>query len=424
MPHLFCAKFILPIDGPPLEDGALLVRDGRILALGRRHEIESMVPVADLRCIDFGDSVLLPPFVNAHTHLELTDYPDWCKAWRDRPIGAGFVDWIQHLIRLKSRLPRESFAASIRNGIRACLRTGCAAVGDILSSHHARSAYRQSPLQGQIYFELLGHDPDAARDQLEALSDKFAEAPFGRLAAGISPHAPYTLSPAVMDLVLAQARRRQWPVSLHLAESPEEVEFLVDASGPIAERLYPFVGWQKRVPQARGERPVPYLLGRSALPDRLLLAHGVQVNDEEVAQVKASGASLVLCPRSNDRLGVGQAPVAAYRTAGVPLALGTDSRASVPSLSLWDEVAFAREWFGATLTGAEWLEIASRGGARALDLGDRLGTLAAERPASFQVVAAPPGGSAENLAERLCATAAEAEVRALYVDGENVLPSA
>lgn len=418
---LYSARFVLPITAPPIEDGAVLVESGRIRAVGRRAELAVAHPGA--RAVEFGDAVLLPPLANAHTHLELTGYPSWCGAWQDKPERGSFVGWIRHLIRVKSNLPRDSYAAAIQAGIRACLSSGCGAVGDVLSSHFARAAYRGSPLLGRVYFELLGQDPAVARQQLDILDDVFGEAPFGRLEAGLSPHSPYTLAPAVLDELLAHAGRRHWPVSLHLAESPEEVAFLTAAKGAIAEQLYPYVGWQDRLPKAAGLRPVPYLMSRAPLPQSLLLAHGVQVSAEEVAQVKASGASVVLCPRSNAQLGVGKAPVVAYRRAGVPLALGTDSLASAPTLSIWDELAFAREWFADAMPAADWLAVATLGGARALGLDGEMGSLAADWPASFQVVATPAGAGPADLADALCAGGRQTRVVALYIAGENVLPN-
>lgn len=417
---LYRARYLLPISAPLIEDGALLVAGGMIRAIGRHRELAAAHAAA--QGVDFGDAVLLPPMANAHTHLELTGYPSWCAAWQDKPAPGSFIAWISHLIRIKSNLPHESYAASIQAGIRACLLSGCAAVGDVLSIHGARSAYQGSPLLGRLYFELLGQDPVVARQQLATLDGLFGEAPFGCLEAGLSPHSPYTLAPAVMDEVLAHACHRHWPVTLHLAESPEEVAFLTSVSGAIAEQLYPYVGWQDRLPKAAGLRPVPYLMARGPLPRSLLLAHGVQVSEAEVTQIRASGASLVLCPRSNARLGVGKAPVAAYRRAGVPLALGTDSLASVPTLSLWDELAFAQEWFAGVMTASEWLEIATLGGARALGLAGRMGTLAPGGPATFQVVGTPDRAEAATLAAELCTVGAQARVLALCIGGENVLP--
>jgi len=414
------ARYLLPIGAPLIEDGALLVEGGCILAIGRHADLAAAHPRA--AASDFGDAVLLPPLVNAHTHLELSSYPEWCSAWQDLPGQGDFVGWIQHLIQVKSKLPRESYAAAIRKGIRTTLRSGCGAVGDILASHADCSAYRESPLLGRVYFEVLGVEPDKLRQQLAQIASLCATAPFGRLLPGLSPHSPYTLAPDLFTEVLAQVRQRQWPVTMHLGETADEVAFLAAAAGPIVERLYPYVGWQERVPPAAGLRPVPWLLQHAPLPQQLLLAHGVQVSAAEAAQLAATRAGVVLCPRSNARFGVGRAPVAAYHQAGVTLALGTDSLASSPSLSVWDELAFAREWFAGELDPAAWLEIATAGGAALLGLGERLGQLAAGREAHFQVVDVPAGARAASLVEALCAAGDEIRVQALYLGGENVLP--
>ena len=358
---IFRARYLLPIGAPPLEDGALLVEGGRIVAVGPFRELAAAHPRA--AAVVFEDATILPPLANAHTHLELSAFPEWCGAWQDQPEPGDFVGWIEHLIKVKSKLPRESYAPAIRSGISALLRSGCAAVGDILSSHQDCEVFRDCPLFGRVYFEILGLDSERLRQQLAGLDQLCAAAPFGRLSPGISPHSPYTLAPQLLDEVLAQARLRGWAVSMHLGESPDEVDFLTGASGDIAGRLYPYVGWQGRVPPPAGLRPVPYLMQRMPLPLPFLLAHGIQVTAQEVAAIKAAGTGVVLCPRSNARLGVGKAPVSTYHRSGVPLALGTDSLASSPSLSIWEEMAFARNWFAGALDPATWLEIATAGGA-------------------------------------------------------------
>lgn len=418
-PTLYRARFLVPISSPPVEDGALLVRQGRIVAVGRGKDLAADHPQA--ATVDFGDAVMLPPMVNAHTHLELTHFPRWARQSGEPPESGDFLDWILRVIRVKRNVDPEAFAPSLAAGIDRSLRSGTGAVGDILSCFPARRGYAEAPLKGRLYLETLGRDPEVNRRVLDSIGRILKEKRAGFLQLGLSPHSPYTLSAAGLADVFDFARRRRVPCAIHFAESVAEVEFLRHSTGALAERLYPFVGWEEMVPPPAGRSPAGYLADCRGLAADNLLVHGVQASREDIERIAASGAAVVLCPRSNARLGVGRAPVDLYRRTGVPLALGTDSIASCDSLSLWDEIAFALDWFDGELAPAELLAIATAGGARALGLGGEMGALEPGLAGSFQVLdllEAPPLCGLEG---RLCARGREFRVAALYLDGIDVL---
>ncbi len=414
---LYRVRYLVPIAAESIEDGALLVKGGRIAAVGRFSALRR----EDADIVDFGDAVLLPPLVNAHTHLELTHYPRWQALVGETAIPGSFVDWILQVIRVKRQLEPGRFSPSLQEGIRLSLESGTGAVGDILSSFPARTAYAGSPLKGRLYYETLGRDPAVNRKLLRAIGQLLDDGRIGSLASGISPHSPYTLSAEYLEEIFEFARRRGVPVAIHLAESADEVAFLQAADGPLARVLYPFVGWREMLPPPARRSPVAYLDERGGLRAGSLLIHGVQVTAEDVGRLARSGASVVLCPRSNARLGVGRAPVEWYLEQGVPLALGTDSLASCDSLSLWDEIAFARNWFAGRLSPSQLLTMATRNGAAALGLGGEMGELAANRGAHFQVLVPASLPAAAELEEFLCSPGRSAEVSALYLDGREVL---
>ena len=143
----------------------------------------------------------------------------------------------------------QRYEASLAEGIRLSLRAGTGAVGDILSYFPARTPYGSSPLRGVLYLETLGRDPEPCRRLLDKIGSIFQqEKRAGGLHLGISPHTPYTLSDTTLEAVFDYARRHRVPMSMHLAESPEEVRFLEASRGDLAEVLYPFVGWGDDVP--------------------------------------------------------------------------------------------------------------------------------------------------------------------------------
>lgn len=405
---LFSAHYLLPIGAPPVEDGALLVAGGRIAAVGTRRELAAAHPRA--AAVDFGEAVILPPLVNAHTHLELTAFPDWAEFAGHPPATGDFVDWILNLVQVRRTVGDAEVRASLCEGLWRSLHAGTGAVGDILTTLAAAPAYRQSRMRGRIYLEVLGIDEGQVAGRLAQLARFLVVAPEPGLSWGLSPHAPYTLTTATLAAAVAFARTNALPLAMHWAETAEEAAFLADGGGPL-QRFYRAAGWP-----LPGGPPVLDSYGG-------LLLHGVHASDAAVDAIAAAGTGVVLCPRSNSRFGAQRAPVARYRRAGVPLALGTDSLASSPSLSVWEELAFARQWFAGALDPGDWLEIATRGGAAALGLDGGVGCLAAGGEASFQVVGLPAGATAATLAEALCAAGADLGVRALLLGGENVLAS-
>lgn len=416
-PTLYRARYLLPIAADPIEDGALLAVGGRIVAVDRFAALQG----AAAEVVDFGESILLPPLVNAHTHLELTHYPRWQQEAGETGKPGSFVEWILQVIRVKRQVATRRFLPSLQEGIRAALAAGTGAVGDILSYFPARAAYADAPLQGRLYFETLGRDPLRNREMLRTIAGLLDAGTVGALEAGISPHSPYTLAAEYLEEIFDFARRRRLPLATHLAESVDEVAFLRDSAGPLQQILYPYVGWGEMIPPPAHRSPVAYLSERGGLVADNLLVHGVQVPQKDVDRIAGCGATVVLCPRSNARLGVGRAPVELYLARGVPLALGTDSLASCDSLSLWDEIAFARSWFGECLPPRQLLTMATRNGAAALGLGAEMGVLAAGRGAHFQILRPPALPARSELEEFLCAPGRTREIDALYLDGRDVL---
>jgi cytosine/adenosine deaminase-related metal-dependent hydrolase len=416
---LFFSRYLVPVTSAPIEDGGLLVSKGRIVRIGRRKELTAAFSGAAV--VDFGDAILLPPLVNAHTHLELTHFPLWARQAGRQESPASFVDWILQVIRVKRSVDPELFRPSLTAGIEASLAAGTGAVGDILSYFPARQAYAITPLRGNLYLEILGRDPALGRQAIARIGELLNEKRAGQLKLGVAPHSPYSVSEEFLQHIWDFARRRQVPTSLHLAESPEETTFMHDSAGPIKDRLYPSVGWQSLVPQPSGHSPVALVERCGGLVPSCLLVHGVQVDAADAQRLAKAGSTLVCCPRSNARLGVGKAPVERYRATGVPLALGTDSLASCDSLSVWDEIAFAHDWFEGRLLPAELLAMATINGARALGVAADQGELKAGLGCNFQVLTPAALPEFSELETFLCSPGRSSEVTSLFLDSWDVL---
>ncbi len=419
-PTLYLARYLLPVHSPPIEDGALLVDDGRIAAVGKRGALCSG---HSGEVVDFGEAVLLPPMANAHTHLELSHFPRWSRGAPPLRSAADFVDWLLYLIGIKKGVGQAEKQASLDDGLDQCLRLGTGAVGDILSTPALAPRYRNSPLYGRCYLEVLGVYRHVWRKSLADVTECLEKEFYGGLQPGIAPHSPYTLSSEALEVVFELSQRRRWPATTHLAESAAEWQLIRYGDGDLVRRFYPAVGWGHYRFRSPCCSPVTYLRRCGGLRPWNLLVHGVQVSPEDCRQLAEQRVAVVLCPRSNERLGVGLPPLTDYQAAGVRLALGTDSLASSDSLSLWDELAAARRCYGFRIAPDKLMAMATRNGAEVLGLAGEMGTLQVGSGGHFQVLplASPPPLS--ELVEMLCSQGHRLPVASLYLNGEERLQS-
>ncbi len=382
--YIYTAKYLVSANAPPIEAGALLVQGGRIARVATLKEIKRNNP--GVKIVDFHAALLVPLLVNAHTHLELTDFGLWAELAGEVAPPENFVDWILCLIRIKRKLSEKQYQLSLSHGIAQSLASGTGAVGDILAHHSARNLYLSSPLLGSLFLETLGQDPTVVHQLRNELKEALKDDVVGSVKLGVSPHSPYTISTNYLKSVYRYCQQQKIRCTTHVAESAEEVEFVEWSKGDLASRLYPQIGWENYLPHPSGLRPVEYLRQQGGLFPENLLVHGVQLNDAEIQLLAERQMRLVLCPRSNAKLNLGKAPAGKLQRAGVKLALGTDSLASCDSLSIWDEMTFAQHWFGTELDAPTLFNMATQGGAEALGIENEMGSLEAGKLASFQIL--------------------------------------
>lgn len=397
----------------------MLLDGDRICAVGRLQELRRQV--TSVRVTDYGDRVILPPLVNAHTHLELTGFPAWLAEGEGHLPAGDFTDWLLRVITVKRSLEMDAHRQAILDGLKLCLQSGTGAVGDFLSLHSLAETYLHSPLLGRVYFEVLGQEAETFTKVLNGVARQLHLQPGPHLKSGLAPHAPYTLNRRTLALAADAIGLGGWAASIHVAESPAETELVFSGTGPLAERIYPLAGWLKFLCGGEKMSPVTFLDDCGLLRPGLVLVHGVQVGTEDIELIKQRGCAMVLCPRSNDRLGVGRAPAAEYLRAGIPLGLGTDSLASNDSLSLWDELAAAARDYG--LAPEHLLEMATRGGATALGIDEQTGSLQPGMPAHYQIVEPEScSWTSRELLEALTAGGERVRVHQLVLHGKERLP--
>lgn len=386
MSLLVAADWLLPVASPPLRDGAVLVRDGAIAAVGPRAALHAAAPDATLEA--FPGSAIVPGFVNAHTHLEY-------GAFGGLGDGGSFAAWLGGFIRGQAALEPAAIAASAALGVLQCLRSGVTTVADCSHAGAAVDAARAAGLRAIVHLETFGvGDPGPGLARLERALDVAAPAAGELVELGVSPHAPYTVGPELYAAVHALAAERGLRLATHVAESAAEIAALADGSGELADALD-----GRGVPHpVLGEHPVARLVRDGILDARTTAVHCVQVGDAEIADLAASGAAVVHCPRSNAQLGCGAAPLAALRAAGIRVGIGSDSPASALDFDHFAELRAAvatartRERRADALSAADALELATRGSARALGLDDRVGSLVPGLRADLAVVSLAASG--------------------------------
>src|ERR687897_946916 len=368
---IFAAGLLLPISAPPIREGAVLVRDGLIEAVGTLDEIGRGSPGAELRY--FPHYTVVPGAVNAHAHLGFRR--------DDPPEGGSFSGWLAGLIE---RLPEKErwTAEAARASAREAIEAGTTFMAESSPYGECLPQLAGSGLAGTVYAEFFPHEIGTPEEAVEFIVNKVRELREGlpeRVDAQVSVHSPYTVDPESSRLAARRTRELGWRLAIHLSESPEEVEFLKRGTGGLAD-IFGTNEWG-----GVGVSPVRYAQSVELLAPETIAAHlATGVSEEDIEVLAQTGVAVAHCPRSNAYLRCGVSPVPAMIARGIRVGMGTDGLWSSPSMNLFEETLFALELHG--VSGAAGLELATLGGARALGIEAGTGTLDEGKWADFAVV--------------------------------------
>ncbi len=364
------ARWVIPMTDDTasvLEHQSVYIRDGRILAIQPSDE-----PGPDAaQTLELPDQVVLPGYINAHGHAAMS-------LFRGMADDLALMTWLQeHIWPAEGRWVDEAFAAAgTRLAISEMLKCGTTTYADMyFYPAPAADVALQAGIRHVSFTPILDFPTNFAQNADEyikkALSVHDRYKHHDLLNFGLGPHAPYTVSNGPLRQIKTLADQLNMPVQIHLHETAFEV----------AESMDKF-----------GCRPVKRLADLGFMTDNLSCVHMTQINEEDIAILQHSGASVVHCPESNLKLASGFCPAHQLLSSDINVALGTDGAASNNDLNIQGEMktaamlAKAVAADAAAVPAAKALYMATMGGARALCLEDQTGSLEPGKWADIQAV--------------------------------------
>jgi cytosine/adenosine deaminase-related metal-dependent hydrolase len=325
-PLLLRARTVVPDPASSIDDGAVLLQGDRVARVGRFADLAR----EGARVRDLGDVALLPGLVNAHAHLDLT-----AARGRFSP-STDFLGWIRSIRPFRDSV-RDGVVASVEEGARELLASGCTLVADMVYEHEGVEGLRRAGIRAVAFHEVIGFPGAVPRPLGPAIEAAERLPREGTVTPGLAPHTPYTCTDELLRQCAAAGRARRLPLTLHAAETRHEVEWLASGEGVLAGPLRPQYPPDWRPP---GKSPAVHLEDLGFLDEPRLLAHGNWFEAAEMELLRERGAVVAHCPGSHAFFGHERHPVAALRAAGVPVALGTDGLVSHPDavLSMPNEI--------------------------------------------------------------------------------------
>ncbi len=387
---LICAKYVFPITSDPITDGAVLIDGDKIKDVGSIEMLRLRYPNEKVQ--DFGLAAIMPGLVDVYTCLERSvlrgvvpdvPYASWLMAIAEKSAILEASDW---------------YDSAVLGGLDA-LAAGVTTVSNITSTGAACTAVQKLGLRGVIYREVGAMDKlriDYAMSSAESDIEQWQEeCDSDRITIGIALAPVYACHPSVFGRVSACATEKNLPVVMRLAGSREEYNFVKYGSSMFSVHVMDSSqrGYVEIPPwMPTGESPVRYALNWGAFESpNVLVIHAIHVDDDDIQKLREYNVSIGTCARANAQMGMGVAPLGAFLRAGLNVGLGSDSPAATESTELFSEMRIGmlihraidtRRFFDATTM----LELATIGGARALGLDDKIGSLEIGKCADIAVI--------------------------------------
>jgi aminodeoxyfutalosine deaminase len=375
-PLRLTARFVFTAEGPPRRDAVVSISNGRIEAIGKRRTNDP--------AIDLGNAAILPGFVNAHTHLEFSDLKSPLA-----PLAKTFADWLRKVIAYRRGRTDIQRRAGVVKGLAECSRFGTTCVGEIATGAPVEGPWHATngSCEATVFLESVGLRAKRADEAYAASAEHVGHGASGDMRVGLSPHAPYTVQPALVRRLASLSAVAAAPLAMHLAETREELELLRTGGGPLHDLLVELDAWQPDI-IPHDSAPLDYLRLLSSA-HRTLVIHGNYLTDEEIAFIAArrDRMAIVYCPRTHAFFGHSPYPLAILLKSAAVVALGTDSRASNPDLNLLAEMRHVAK--SHSVPPAKIIEMATINGATALGRAGEFGSLTLGKRADLAIIRLP-----------------------------------
>lgn len=321
---------------------------------------------------DIGNSVLLPGFINAHCHLELTGFRDKLRQ------GSSFSRWVEDIIHLKLETSNKDFGNFIEEGILEGIKGGCTFFSDISGSHLSASFLEKAGVRGIVFYETIGYkknDCESLFQRLNATIKNHRQKKYKRVSPGISPHSVYSVSKNLFEKCAELAVSESLPVQVHVAETAQETLFLEKGEGHFFS-LLSFLGQIDEQWRPEGVSPVQFMKKTGLLNEKNSLVHLNNCSEQEFDLLSESNISVVVCPSSNNNwFGRNESPVMDCVRRGINLTVGTDGCASNNRLNIFDELRMLKKIYP-SLPGEELIAAVTLNGAFAFGMTGKLGNIA------------------------------------------------
>jgi 5-methylthioadenosine/S-adenosylhomocysteine deaminase len=352
-----------------IENGAVAVKGGRVIAVGRTAEIDQSYAAREI--VNATGKVIIPGLINGHTHVPMT-------LFRGLADDLDLQEWLtKYIFPAEAKNVTEEFVrVGTRLGLAEMIRGGTTTYCDMYYFEDAiADETSKAGVRGVLGETLIDFPVADNKTNAEAMAyvERFVKRWQGNplIVPAIAPHAPYTVSEDHLKAVRAFSDRTGAPIVTHISETTREVDDSI---------------------KAKGASPIDYLNRIGFLSNRVIAAHVVWPSEEELGLLKKLGVGIIHNPQSNMKLASGVAPVPEMLKEDLPVGLGTDGAASNNDLNLWEEMDTAAKLHKLiskdpkVVSAEEAFEMATIRGARALHLEKEIGSIEKGKRADLVIV--------------------------------------